>query len=319
MSSWMPLGGPGPAAGAAAFANSRLEWRRLLAEFGGTFFLVLVAAGAGVVNAVSHGQVGRAAAVTAPGLMVLALIYTIGETSGAHINPAVTVAFAARGNFPWRRVPGYLLAQFAGAIAAAGLLRGLFGTAGGLGGTVPGRGIGGGAALAVEAVLTFGLVTVILGTASGARNVGHNAAIAVGGYVALAGLWASPVSGASMNPARSLGPALTGGGLGRAWIYIVGPLAGGLLAVALAWALRGPPSPAADLAAQGTIDSGPPAAGAGPSTAGTGSHGARVVVTDAQAEAARMIVDQDRAAGRETGAAIRKIARARPMPRRSGP
>jgi aquaporin Z len=135
----------GPPRAPAAFADSRLEWRRLLAEAGGTFFLVLVAAGAGVVNSVSHGQVGRAAAVTAPGIMVLALIYTIGVTSGAHLNPAVTVAFAARGHFPWRRVPGYLL--------------------------------------------TFGLVTVILGTASGARNVGHNAAIAVGGYVALAGLW----------------------------------------------------------------------------------------------------------------------------------
>jgi aquaporin Z len=260
MSSGMPLGNAGSAPGAAAFANSRLEWRRRLAEFGGTFFLVLVAAGAGVVNAVSHGQVGRAAAVTAPGLMVLALIYTIGETSGAHLNPAVTIAFAARGNFPWRRVPGYLVAQFAGATAAAGLLRGLFGTAGGLGGTVPGRGIGAGTALAVEAVLTFGLVTVILGTASGARNVGHNAAIAVGGYVALAGLWASPVSGASMNPARSIGPELAAGNLGRWWIYVAGPLAGALLAVALAWALRGPPSSAANLAAQGTIDTAPPVA-----------------------------------------------------------
>jgi aquaporin Z len=237
--------------GAAAFADSRLEWRRLLAETGGTFFLVLVAAGAGVVNAVSHGQVGRPAAVIAPGAMVLAMIYTIGETSGAHLNPAVTLAFAARGNFPWRRVPGYLFAQVVGALLAAALLRSLFGTAGGLGATVPGRGIGTTAALVIEVVLTFGLVTVILGTASGARNVGHNAAIAVGGYVALAGLWASPVSGASMNPARSLGPALLGGNGHDLWIYLAGPVAGGLIAVALAWALRGAPSSAADLAAQG--------------------------------------------------------------------
>jgi aquaporin Z len=126
--------GPPRGLGAAAFADNRLEWRRLAAEAGGTFFLVLVAAGAGVVNAVSHGQVGRAAAVTAPGIMVLALIYTIGVTSGAHLNPAVTVAFAARGHFPWRRVPGYLLAQVAGAVLAAGLLRSLFGDAGGLAG-----------------------------------------------------------------------------------------------------------------------------------------------------------------------------------------
>ncbi len=99
---------------------------------------------------------------------MLALIYTIGEISGAHLNPAVTVAFAARGHFPWRRVPGYFLAQVAGAVLAAGLLRFLFGDAGGLGGTAPGRGIGAGTALVMEIVLTFGLVTVILGTASGA-------------------------------------------------------------------------------------------------------------------------------------------------------
>jgi aquaporin Z len=255
--------GPARVGGAAAFADNRLEWRRLLAETGGTFFLVLVAAGGGVVNAVSHGQVGRAAAVTAPGIMVLALIYTIGETSGAHLNPAVTVAFAARGHFPWRRVPGYVLGQLSGAVLAAALLRSLFGSAGGAGGTAPGQGFGAGPALVMEIVLTFGLVSVILGTASGARNVGHNAAIAVGGYVALAGLWASPVSGASMNPARSLGPALVSGELGSVWIYLAGPLAGGLLAVALAWALRGPPSPAADLAAQGATDDHQPYTGAG--------------------------------------------------------
>lgn len=239
------------AASAVAFADSSLEWRRLVAETGGTFLLVLAAAGAGVVNAVSHGQVGRIAAVTAPGIMVLALIYTIGETSGAHLNPAVTIAFAARGHFPWARVPGYLAAQMTGAVAAAALLRGMFGTAGQLGVTQPGRGIADTTALIMEVVLTAGLMTVILGTASGARNVGHNAGIAIGGYIALAGLWASPVSGASMNPARSLAPALVGGDLGRAWIYIAGPLAGGLIAVALAWALRGPPSAAASIAAQG--------------------------------------------------------------------
>jgi len=236
---------------AAAFADTRLEWRRLVAEAAGTFLLVLAAAGAGTVNAVSHGAVGRTAAVVAPGITVLAMIYTIGESSGAHLNPAVTVAFAARGNFPWGRVPGYVLVQLLGALAAAGLLRLMFGTAGHLGATLPGPGISAGTALTMEIVLSVGLVTVILGTSSGARNVGHNAAIAIGGYVALAGLWASPVSGASMNPARSLGPALVGGDLHDAWIYIAGPLAGALLAVAAAWALRGRPSAAADLAAQG--------------------------------------------------------------------
>jgi len=235
----------------AAFADTRLVWRRLVAEAAGTFLLVLAAAGAGTVNAVSHGEVGRTAAVIAPGIMVLAMIYTIGEASGAHLNPAVTVAFAARGNFPWARVPAYVLAQLIGALAAAGLLRLMFGTAGHLGATLPGPGISTGVALTMEIVLTVGLVTVILGTSSGARNVGHNAAIAIGGYVALAGLWSSPVSGASMNPARSLGPALVGGDLHDWWIYLVGPVAGGLLAVAAAWALRGRPSSAANLAAQG--------------------------------------------------------------------
>lgn len=238
-----------------------LKWRRLLAEAVGTFFLVLVAAGAVVVNVVSHGQVGRAGADAGPGIMVLALIYTIGETSGAHINPAVTVAFAARGHFPWRRVPGYLLAQLCGAVGAAGLLRLLFGTAGRLGGTFPGRGIPAWTVLVVEIVLTCGLMTVVLGTACGARIVGHNAAIAIGGYVALSGLWAGPVSGASMNPARSLGPALVSGDLGLMWIYAAGPLAGALLAVGLAWALRGRPSLAADVAAQGEANNDSSAAG----------------------------------------------------------
>jgi aquaporin Z len=258
--------------GSAAFADSRLEWRRLLAELGGTFFLVLVAAGGGVVNAVSHGQVGRAAAVTAPGIMVLALIYTIGETSGAHLNPAVTIAFAARGHFPWQRVPGYAVAQLCGAVLAAGLLRALFGSADRFGATLPGSGIATGSALVMEIVLTFGLVTVILGTASGARNVGHNAAIAVGGYVALAGLWASPVSGASMNPARSLGPALVSGDLHAVWIYLAGPVAGGLIAVALARALRGAGSAAADLAAQGTTDESPAQRRRTALTAGQAAH-----------------------------------------------
>ncbi|MFE9425786.1 MIP/aquaporin family protein [Kitasatospora sp. NPDC006697] len=223
----------------------------MTAEAVGTFLLVLVAAGGGVAMTLSHGAVGHAAAAIAPGAMVLALVYSLGETSGAHLNPAVTLAFAARGDFPWRRVPGYLLAQLAGATAASGLLRALFGTAGRLGASAPEPGVGDGAVFVLELVLTLGLVTVVLGTASGARNIGHNAAIAVGSYVALAGLWAGPLSGASMNPARSLAPALVAGHLDGLWIYLAGPLLGALLAVPLAWLLRGAPSPAAALAAQG--------------------------------------------------------------------
>ena len=235
------------------------EWRRLFSEVLGTFLLVVVAAGAPVVDAVSHGQVPLDAQVVAPGLMVMAIIYFMGMVSGAHLNPAVTLSFAARGNFPWSRVPGYVLAQLIGAAAASLLLRALFGTVGHLGATLPGPGISSGKALVVEALLTLGLVSVILGTASGARNVGANAALAVGGYIALSGLWAAPISGASMNPARSFGPDLLAGDWTSWWAYIAGPIVGGLLAVGVAWILRGPPSLSANIAAQGeNPDDNPP-------------------------------------------------------------
>jgi aquaporin Z len=227
------------------------EWRRLFAEMFGTFLLVVVATGAGVVDAVSHGQVPLDAQVVAPGLMVMAIIYFMGMVSGAHLNPVVTLSFATRGDFPWSRVPGYVLAQLAGAIGASLFLRALFGTVGRLGATLPGPGISSGKVTVVEAFLTLGLVSVILGTASGARNVGANAALAVGGYIALAGLWAAPITGASMNPARSLGPQLVADDWTSWWAYVAGPLSGGLLAVAIAWILRGPPSLAASAAAQG--------------------------------------------------------------------
>jgi len=230
------------------------EWRRLFAEAWGTFLLVLVAAGGGVVAARSGGAVTLPMIVVAPGLMVMAIIYFMGTVSGAHLNPAVTFAFAVRRNFPWRRVPGYLVAQAVGGLAAAVFLRALFGTTGALGATVPGAGVGGGTALAMEVVLTAGLVNTILGTASGARNIGANGAIAVGGYVALAGLWAAPISGASMNPVRSLAPDIVRGDLHTAWIYVVGPLLGALIGVAFEWILKGKPTTAGALAAQGSLD-----------------------------------------------------------------
>ncbi|MDH6144312.1 aquaporin Z [Kitasatospora sp. GP30] len=236
--------------------DRQVRWRRLVTEGVGTFFLVLVAAGAGVVSAVTGGMVTPAAQAIAPGVMVLALIYTLGVTSGAHLNPAVTLAFAARGHFPWRRVPPYLGAQVTGAVAAAGVLRALFGTVGGLGASRPGPGVGAGAAFALEVLLSLGLMTVIFGTSTGARNIGHNSAIAIGGYIALAGLWAGPACGASMNPARSVAPVLLGGHGGPLWIYLLGPLVGAGLAVPLAWLLRGPPSPAATQAAQGADQNG---------------------------------------------------------------
>jgi aquaporin Z len=234
------------------FHDLQFEWRRLFSEVFGTFLLVLVAAGGAVVNAKSHGAVPLDARVVAPGLMVMAIIYFMGTVSGAHLNPAVTISFALRGDFPWRRVPGYLCAELAGSILAAGFLRAALGDVGHLGATLPGNGVGAGTALLIEVVLTAGLVSVILGTASGARNIGSNAALAVAGYIILAGLWAAPISGASMNPARSLGPALIGGQWTDWWAYVIGPIAGGAIAVGFAWILRGPHSQSAVEAAEGS-------------------------------------------------------------------
>jgi len=236
------------------FLNPRHEWRRLFAETWGTFLLVLVAAGGGVVAAKSGGTVTMGMIVVAPGLMVMAIIYFMGTVSGAHLNPAVTMAFAVRRNFPWHRVPGYVVAQIVGALAAVLFLQTLFGTVGELGATVPGKGVSSGTALAMEIVLTTGLMNTILGTASGARNIGANGAIAVGGYIALAGLWAAPISGASMNPVRSLAPDFVRGDLSTAWIYVVGPILGALIGVVFEWILKGKPTTSGNLAAQGYID-----------------------------------------------------------------
>ena len=246
------------------FADPSREWRRLISEFVGTFLLVIVGAGGGVINAYTHGQIGRAAAVTAPALMVVAIILFMGAVSGAHLNPAVSIAFALRWEFPWRRVPAYIVVQLAGATAACLLLWAMFGKIGMLGATEPGPGVSVLLATATEALLTFGLVSTILGTASSAQNVGPLSAIAVGGYITLAGLWSSPISGASMNPARSFGPDLALWDFTDYQVYLLGPLIGAVLAVALAWVLRGPGGDRAAMrAAQGALDpdAGPSATG----------------------------------------------------------
>ncbi len=219
------------------FDNPRLEYRRLFSELLGTFFLVLVAAGGGLLHGL--GQISLAAAVVAPGLMVMAIILFMGAVSGAHLNPGVSVAFALRGDFPWRRVPGYIVAQLLGATLACLFLRGVFGNVEHLGATLPGPGYANWQALLMEMALTTGLVSVILGTASAAQNVGAIAALGVGGYIALAGLWGAPVSGTSMNSARSFGPALVSGDWTSYWVYVVGPLAGAVIAVGFAYLLRG--------------------------------------------------------------------------------
>ncbi len=235
------------------FFDSSLEWRRVFAEIWGTFLLVMVAAGGGVVAAMSGGRVTLGMVVVAPGIMVMAIVYFMGVVSGAHLNPAVTLAFAVRRNFPWRRVPGYIVGQVIGGIGAVVFLRAIFGTVGALGATLPGSGVTSGKALAMEVVLTAGLVNTILGTASGARNIGTNGAIAVGGYIALAGLWAAPVTGASMNPVRSFAPDLVRGDFHTTWIYLVGPPIGALIGVAFEWILKGKPTAAGRIAAQGTL------------------------------------------------------------------
>ncbi len=237
------------------FWDSSYEWRRLFSELLGTFLLVTVGVGGAVVNARLGGDVvpGPVRAV-APGLMVMAIILFMGAVSGAHLNPAVSVAFALRGNFPWRRVGPYVVAQFAGAVLATLLLIGLLGKHGSAGLTLPGPGISTGTALAWEALLTTGLVSVILGTASGAQQLGPMAALGVSSYIILAGLFGGPVSGASMNPVRSLGPALVLGDWASWWAYLLGPLIGAVIAVGFAYVLRGPGGGAAgSRAAQGTL------------------------------------------------------------------
>ena len=177
----------------------------------------------------------------------------MGAISGAHLNPAVSLAFAARGDFPWRRVPGYILVQLLGATLAVLLLLAIFGRVGMLGATLPGAGLDDTQAMLVELVLTAGLVSTILGTASRAQNLGPISALGVAAYIILAGLWSSPASGASMNPARSFAPAVVLGDLDHLWVYVVGPLLGALLAVGCAHILRGPGGhdPDARQAAQG--------------------------------------------------------------------
>ena len=235
------IGQPNAAARQFDFWDTSYEWRRLFSELFGTFLLVTGAVGAGMVNARFGGDVvpGPVRAVV-PGLMLIALILFLGTVSGAHLNPAVSVAFALRSDFPWRRVPAYILAQFVGAVLATLLLEALIGKQGTAGLTLPGPGIPAGTALAWEVLLTAGLASVILGTASGAQQLGPAAAFGVGGYIALAGLFGAPVSGASMNPARSLGPALVLGDWHAWWVYLVGPMLGAVIAAAIAFILRGP-------------------------------------------------------------------------------
>jgi len=215
--------------------------QRLGAEFAGTFFLTLVAAGGDVIDFRTHGDIGHTARYLAPGCLVTAMIWTLSAVSGAHINPAVTFAFVLRRSFPIVRAAGYWVVQFVGAFAAAAMLRAFFGSDISQGATQPGPDVGVVAAISWEALLTALLVLVILGTAEEEAVVGKNAALAVGLTVALCCLFSSPITGASMNPARSFGPQLVSGHLEFAWIYFIGPLVGSALACAVVLFVHGPP------------------------------------------------------------------------------
>ena len=235
------------------FLHPSNKWRALFAECWGTFLLVLVGAGAAVVSKMT-GEVSKGMEVVAPGIMVMTIIYFMGTVSGAHVNPAVTVAFALRRHFPWSRVPLYILAQLVGGLLAATFLKSLFGHIGDVGATVPYPGLQNWKVVVIEIVLTTGLVNTILGTASGPGNVGNNGAIAIGGYIALAGLWAGPLTGASMNAIRTLAPDIVRGDLSTTGFYLCATFIGAIIAVAFEWMLKGKPSKHADKEAQGTVD-----------------------------------------------------------------
>ncbi len=202
------------------------DYRKMAAEAVGTFGLVFAGTGAIIVNS-ETGALGHVGIAITFGLIIMTMIYATGHISGAHFNPAVTLAFAVSRHLPWRLVPMYWAAQLGGGILASLLHRGLFGDVANLGATLP-RGSDR-QSLLLETVLTFFLMFVIISVATDTRAVGQAAAIAIGGTVGLEAMFAGPISGASMNPARSLAPALVSGTWDSQWLYVAGPLVGATL------------------------------------------------------------------------------------------
>jgi aquaporin NIP len=212
--------------------------RKLASECIGTFALVFAGTGAIVIDHASGGAVTHAGVALTFGLIVLAMIYTFGDVSGAHFNPAVSIGFAVARRFAWREVPGFIAAQLCGAFLASGLLRFLFPSDGTLGATLPA-----GPAMqsfVLEVVLTFLLMLVILSVSTGAKEKGITAGIAIGAVIGLEAMFAGPICGASMNPARSISPAVVSGHLDHLWLYLAGPVLGALLATPACALARGP-------------------------------------------------------------------------------
>jgi MIP family channel proteins len=214
--------------------------RRAGAELVGTFCLVFAGCGAIIANTLANGAVTHVGISLVFGLIIAAMIYACGHLSGAHFNPAVTLAFTLTRHFPTKLLPVYWFAQLAGALLGAAALLVLYGNTARLGATVP----AGPAwqSLVLEIVLTFILMFVIMAVATDTRAAGQAAALAIGGTVGLDALFGGPVSGASMNPARSLGPALVAGGAPDQWVYIVGPMVGAIAGAFVYQLLRGSPT-----------------------------------------------------------------------------
>lgn len=214
------------------------QMRKFVAEGIGTFLLVFAGTGAIVINDTSGGTVTHVGIALTFGLVVLAMVYAVGDVSGAHLNPAVTIGFVAAGRFPWQMAGPYFLSQGIGAIATSATLRLLFPNHASLGGTHPAGSEF--QSFVLELILTFLLMFVILGVSTGAKEKGILAGIAVGAVIALEALFAGPICGASMNPARSLAPALVSGRLDSLWLYLLAPPAGAVAAVLACRCVRDP-------------------------------------------------------------------------------
>jgi aquaporin Z len=210
--------------------------KKLASECFGTFCLIFIGTGAAVVNGVFPGSITHAGVAITFGLVVLAMVYALGDVSGAHMNPAVTLGFALAKRMAWRDVPGYVVSQCAGALLASALLKVLFPSHETLGSTLPSGALS--QSFLLEIVLTLILMMVVLSVSTGAKERGITAGIAVGATVAIAAMFAGPVCGASMNPARSLGPAVVSMHTEHLWLYLIAPCIGAAMAVPLCCAIR---------------------------------------------------------------------------------